>query len=379
MKKLLPLLLFLLLLPAFSALGEAADITGQCAFSFAQGSVGQGDMRDESYLTFYHGRYLEITAPKGQPCHGVNLCLSGKDMGYCIETLNEEGKWQQVLEDHRGYANSYLALPGLSHFRIALSSGEKISIAEIRLLGEGNLPAWVQDWKPFEGKADLMVLSAHADDELLFLGGTIPYYAAQRGMRVIVCYMTNQTPCRRNELLDGLWHCGIREYPSIGVFPDGKNYSLMDNYSFWGKEKVHAYVTGLFRRYQPDVVITHDVKGEYGHGAHRTTADAAIHAVTLAADAAYAPEKGKSWQVKKLYLHLYKENALEMDWRRPLEAFQGKTAFQVADEAFKMHKSQQSNGLIVQDWGEYANNRYGLYFSTVGLDEEKNDFFENIP
>ena len=142
---------------------------------------------------------------------------------------------------------------------------------------------------------------------------------------------------------------------------------------------MHAYVTGLFRRYQPDVVITHDVKGEYGHGAHRTTADAAIHAVTLAADAAYAPETGESWQVKKLYLHLYTENALEMDWRRPLEAFQGKTAFQVADEAFKMHKSQQSNGLIVQDWGEYANNRYGLYFSTVGPDEEKNDFFENIP
>ena len=37
------------------------------------------------------------------------------------------------------------------------------------------------------------------------------------------------------------------------------------------------------------------------------------------------------------------------------------------------------NGLIVQDWGEHANNRFGLYLSTVGFDLWHNDFFENIP
>ena len=299
MKKLLWLLI-LFLIPCLSASAEAQDIAGKCSFTFASGSRGQGDMRDQSYLTYYNGRYLEVKTPEEAPCYGVYLCLSGDDVGYCIQTQDAEGNWEIFRQDDRGYVNSYLRLPGLQHFRIALSSGEKISIAELRLLGEGEIPKWVQDWKDFEGKADLMVLSAHADDELLFFGGTIPYYTAERGMKVIVCYMTHQTPCRRNELLDGLWHCGVREYPSMGVFPDGKNNSLESNYDFWGKEKVHQYVTALFRKYQPEVVVTHDVKGEYGHGAHKTTADTAKLAIELAADKAYAPELGESWQVKKL-------------------------------------------------------------------------------
>ena len=78
------------------------------------------------------------------------------------------------------------------------------------------------------------------------------------------------------------------------------------------------------------------------------------------------------------YLHLYRENALTLDWRQPLSAFDGQTAFDVAKAAFDCHKSQKSNGLIVQDWGPYANNVFGLYYSAVGPDEQGNDLFEHI-
>lgn len=373
------LLLSLLLLPGMIALGEAEDMTEQCTLVFAPASKGKTNLRDGDHLTVYEGRYLEIIAPEGKPCFGLYLCFSGTDTFYSLQRQNAEGGWETFYEDQRGYVNSYLPLEGLSHFRIALQSGEKILLSEIALLGEGEIPSWVQDWKDFEGKADLMVITAHADDEILFFGGTIPYYAAEQGKKVIVCYMTKQTPCRRNELLDGLWLCGVREYPDLGIFPDGKNYSLGDNDAFWGKKKIEQYVTALFRKYQPDVVVTHDVKGEYGHGAHRSTSAAAMKAVELAADGAYAPETGEAWQVKKLYLHLYKENEIIMDWRKPLEAFGGLTAHDVATAAFDCHASQKSNGLIVQDWGQYANNRFGLYFSSVGADIEKQDFFENIP
>ena len=67
-----------------------------------------------------------------------------------------------------------------------------------------------------------------------------------------------------------------------------------------------------------------------------------------------------------------------MDWRKPLASFDGRTAFDIAEAAFACHKSQKSNGLIVQDWGQYANNRFGLYATAVGPDVEKNDLFENI-
>lgn len=381
MKKIaLCLLLACLLSPLLSAQAETAqDLTARCTFSFAPGSKGRDTLWDHSYLTYYTGKYLEIALPTAEPCYGVYVCFAGREAPFRIEGKNAQGAWETVAEDSRCYANSYVPLPGLTSLRIVPAREETISIAEITLLGAGDRPAWVQDWRPFEGKADLLVLSAHADDELLFFGGVIPYYAGEMQKRVIVCYLTDQTSCRRNELLDGLWLCGVREYPSMGVFKDIKNNSLGDSYGFWGEKPVVDYVTSLFRTYRPEVVVTHDLRGEYGHGAHRVCADAAIKAYTLAADAANQPSLGEAWQVKKLYLHLYAENAVTMNWRQPLEAFHGRTAFDMAKAAFDCHASQKSNGLIVQDDGPYANNRFGLYASDVGPDAGKQDLFEHIP
>ena len=378
MKKIWMLLMLLFLLLPAAALGEAQDITKQCVFSYAPGSKDKKTMQDQSYLTYYTGKYLEITAPEHAPCYGLYISFAGREQPYAVEKMNENGTWSPVFVDDRCYANSYVPLDGLQRFRIVPKRDKTISIAEIRLLGEGDIPSWVQDWKPFEGKADLMVLSAHGDDELLFFGGVIPYYAGEMQKNVIVCYLTDQTSCRRNELLDGLWLCGVRSYPSMGVFKDIKNDSLGDSYGFWGKAPIVEYITSLVRKYQPDVMVTHDIRGEYGHGAHRVCADVSMQVFSQAADAGYRPDLGEAWQIKKLYLHLYKENELIMDWRKPLASFDGRTAFDIAEAAFACHKSQKSNGLIVQDWGQYANNRFGLYATTVGSEVEKNDLFENI-
>jgi LmbE family N-acetylglucosaminyl deacetylase len=372
MKRLFLALLLLLFLCTFAlADGTAQDITKQCTFTYAPRSTDRSTMQDSSYLTYYTGSWLEVTTPV--PCHGLYVSFAGREAPYLVQTLNEQGAWETLLQDERCYANSYVELPGVTHIRLMLESREDIKIAEIHLFGEGEKPAWVQDWQPFEGKADLLVLSAHGDDELLFFGGIIPYYTAERQMNVIVCYLTDQTSCRRNELLDGLWTCGVRAYPSMGVFKDIKNNSLGDSYGFWGEKPVVEYITSLYQKYQPEVVLTHDLKGEYGHGAHRVCADASIKAINKA-------NQGENpWQVKKLYLHLYKENAITFDWRQPLAAFDGQTAFDVAAAAFKCHQSQQSNGLRVEDSGSYACNRFGLYYSTVGYDHAQADLFTNVP
>ena len=367
------LLLLAALLVLLCAAAQAEEITSVCAFSYPPGATGKKDMGDANYLTYYSGKYLEITTPETQPCYGLYLCFSQREVPYVVQTLNDQGQWETLLLDDRCYANSYVELPGVTHLRVKPESAEKINIAEIHLFGEGELPGWVQTWQPFEGKADLLVLSAHGDDELLFFGGIIPYYAGEMQKNVIVCYLTDQTSCRRNELLDGLWLCGVRAYPSMGVFKDIKNYSLGDSYSFWGEKAVVEYITGLYQQYQPEVVLTHDLKGEYGHGAHRVYADAAIQAIDQAA------QGDNPWQVKKLYLHLYKENAITFDWRQPLSAFGGQSAYDVARAAFACHKSQQSNGLRVEDSGSYACNRFGLYYSAVGADSGEPDLFDNIP
>ena len=131
----------------------------------------------------------------------------------------------------------------------------------------------------------------------------------------------------------------------------------------------------------PEVVVTHDVNGEYGHGAHKVAADAAQRCIALAADAAWQDEQlayKQPWQVKKLYLHLYELGQLRMDWRVPLDAFDGKTAFDMAEAAFQCHTSQLKTGYCVEDFGPYDNAVFGLTFSAVGEDQDKNDFFEHI-
>ena len=86
-------------------------------------------------------------------------------------------------------------------------------------------------------------------------------------MNVVVAYMSYSNTTRRSELLNGLWHMGLRQYPVIGDFGDVYMRSLDDAYAHWTKRKSRAYITELIRQYKPDVMITHDINGEYGHGA----------------------------------------------------------------------------------------------------------------
>ena len=63
-----------------------------------------------------------------------------------------------------------------------------------------------------------------------------------------------------------------------------------------------------------------------------------------------------------------------------LDAFGGKTAFEVADAAWLCHRSQAAMGKYqVYTEGPYDSQIFGLYRSTVGPDREHDDFFENIP
>ena len=82
--------------------------------------------------------------------------------------------------------------------------------------------------------------------------------------------------------------------------------------------------------------------------------------------------------MKKLYLHLYHENPIEMDWHQPLQAYGGKTGYEMACIGYAEHKSQQ-DFYQMQQGGKYDNAKFGLAYTTVGLDTGKRDFFEHIP
>lgn len=108
-----------------------------------------------------------------------------------------------------------VALNGKNHFRLVGISEKKsyLKLNEVFVFSDGDCLDWVQQWEPTPKKADLLLLVAHPDDELIFFGGTIPTYAVEKNMNVVVAYMSYSNTTRRSELLNGLWHMGLRQYP----------------------------------------------------------------------------------------------------------------------------------------------------------------------
>ncbi len=394
----LPVLLLVLLLAAPAMAQEAMDITASCTVEATASSNKAARLTDRKYATAWTSNKQKapaITITAGsEGAYGMYICFGDKTAPWQLQ-VQQDGKWVAVHEDNGIYAHVYVPLNGVKKFRITPTTDKQttLCVSEIYVLGAGDVPAWVQQWQPAPQKADLMLLAAHPDDELLFFGGAIPYYAGELKKDVVVAYMTYATFERRSELLDGLWACGLTTYPEIGTFYDGYSSNLSGGYDKWGKKNVTTYITGILRKYQPDVVVTHDINGEYGHGAHRVCADALQICVGYAADSTRYPDQVSlygTWQVKKLYLHLAKEGAIHMDWRLPLEAFDGQSGFDVAAEAYKHHLSQQDKGQKSKVTGKfevfvvepedslYSCFDFGLVHTTVGNDVLKNDFLENV-
>ncbi len=347
-----------------------------------QAANGESTARilDESYstkITFLEDNPLTITAADGSDLYGIYVVWAAVPDEWtltCDNTVYSCGK--------EGFLHEYIAIPdGTKSAELKLSN--KAAICYIKGYSKGELPADVQVWKPVCDKADMLLLSSHADDEILFFGGILPEYAGERGLRVQVVYFSNYfggTVIREHEKLDGLWHAGVRNYPVNGDFPDEYADNLEQAKQLYGYEETLAFVVEQIRRFKPQICIAQDENGEYGHGTHMLTAAAMEEAVGISMDSSRYPESEAqygAWNVPKTYLHLYGENKIKLDCRKPLELFDGKTALEVAQESYKKHVSQQWCWFYVSDTYEYSIADFGLFRTTVGEDTG-NDMMEHI-
>lgn len=297
-------------------------------------------------------------------------------------TLTEGGR--RLPCGRNAVLHEYIPLSGTQNeFFLELPPGS--AVCEIALYTEGRLPDSVQIWEPPCAQADLLLFPTHGDDEHLFFGGIMPYYAGELGLKVQVAYLTNHKYTEKHrvhEILDGLWTVGIRAYPVFSEFPDVYAGSLEEAERIYEKEAVAAWQVETIRRFRPSVIVGHDFDGEYGHGAHMLNARMLAEAVPAAADAAQYPESAAeygAWNTPKLYIHLYEENTLYMDWENlKLSSFGGRTALEMAREGYRCHLSQQHWSFAVRTDGYGDCRCFGLYRSTVGADVRKDDLFENI-
>ena len=395
MKKwLIGLLLALLMLGMANVAlaAEAADITDECNFTVSSTKFKYTQMTDKKYTSYMYTNKVKnpsvavSTKDKDVLIGAVYVCFGNLPDSYVIQTSDNGKDWFTVAEGPR-YLHAYVKLEEPSRYvRVAVDTDLKyeLYINEFFVLGVGDKPDWVQDWQPTPEKADIMFIATHPDDELIFFGGAIPTYAAEKKLDVVVAYFTSSNTTRSSELLNGLWHMGVRTYPVIGTFRDNKAANMTKAYTnAGGKTKVNEWFVSLYRQYKPEVVVTQDVDGEYGHSQHKMVSDAAYNAIALAANedefidstVAYG-----TWEVKKFYRHLWPENQITFDWTVPLASMNGSSGIELASEAYVLHhKTQAASGFSVDTTGvEYDNTLFGLVYSTVGEDVEKNDFLENI-
>ena len=324
------------------------------------------------------------------------------DVEYGPYTLVNEDSGKTFRCGENRFLHEYIDLTeifGQAPKKASLHFGEDApKLQELRAFTLGDPPADVQRWRtaPAEG-VDLMLFSAHSDDEQLFFAGVLPYYGGELGYDVQVAYLTrhaNYGTTRPHEALDGLWACGVTIYPVFGDFLDYYTESLSTAYQSYAnrgidQEQLLSYVVEQLRRAKPLVALGHDVNGEYGHGMHRMYSELLQKAVEVSGDPTAFPESAEAygtWDVPKTYLHLYPEGKIHMNWDQPLEHFDGMTAYEVSKElGYPAHVSQYDGFSWYMHGHDTAEDiphigpcDYGLYRTTVGPDQEGTDLFEHL-
>ena len=329
------------------------------------------------------------------------------DLEYGEYTVTDNVTGDMITAGQYGFLHEYIDLEeafGYCPTSVTLQfKNGAVRLSELYVFSSGEAPDYVQLWQPpLDGKTDLLLLAAHGDDDQLFFAGLFPYYAKDQGYAVQVVYMTdhrNNTYKRTHEMLNGLWATGVTAYPVFGVFDDFLIESLNGTYQEFArlghsKNELQEFVITQLRRFKPQVVVGHDIEGEYGHGMHMVYTDTLIQVLPLANDPSAFPEVAEEygvWDVPKTYLHLYEENPIVIDYDTPLDSWDGLSAFQVTQKyGYPCHESQQwtwftgwingkSNEITKASQIEtYNPSHFGLYRSTVGADVQKNDFMENI-
>ena len=412
LKRISILLCCLLVLPlippkAAASTVTAADITASTTI-VSSGFNNSSFLTDGNTKTYYSSSgNASITLTNSAGIAGIYLLF---DEIYGSYTIKDNGTGTTITAGEQNYLHEFVQLDAAfgtlpTSITIAFSNGS-VRLSELYAFSQGQTPDFVQVWnKPLEGGADLVLFATHGDDDQLYFAGLLPYYAGELGYRVQVVYMTGHrsgagnSKVRMHEMLNGLWAVGVTAYPVFGDFADFRIDSKQDTYNKYlntygvTQNDLQRFVVEQVRRFKPLVAVGHDPNGEYGHGMHQVYSELLRNAVTLTNDPEAFPESAAKyglWEIPKVYLHLYDKNTITMDYDRPLEHFNGMTAFEATQKlGFAAHESQIK---YFGDWLYGYNNeitkatqikqynpcKFGLYHSSVGEDVEKKDLFEHI-
>jgi mycothiol conjugate amidase Mca len=167
----------------------------------------------------------------------------------------------------------------------------------------------------------LMAIHAHPDDEAIGTGGILARYSDE-GVRTIlvtctdgaageIAAATNVSPdqlaaVREQELRRACEILGVTRLELLGYRDSGMANTPDNEHPDAFAQADLAAATGrlvaLVRRYRPQVMVTYDENGFYGHPDHVNANRIAVRAFAAAGDSAAYPEHGpEPWAPSKLY------------------------------------------------------------------------------
>ncbi len=195
------------------------------------------------------------------------------------------------------------------------------------------------DITPLDHPRRLLLVHAHPDDETIGTGATMARYAAEGALVTLVtCTLGEEGEILVPELEhlasdkdDGLGQHRIGELAAAcealrvtdhrflggpGRWRDSGMIGTPQNDRpdvFWQADFTEAVrdLVGTVREVRPQVVVTYDERGGYGHPDHIQAHRVATAAFDAAGDPTYAPELGETWRASKLYHSAFPKSVLQ--------------------------------------------------------------------
>jgi LmbE family N-acetylglucosaminyl deacetylase len=167
----------------------------------------------------------------------------------------------------------------------------------------------------------LMTVHAHPDDESISTGGLYAL-CADRGIRTVLVTCTggeageiapdtlpeehDLAEARERELLEACGILGIQHLEMLGYRDSGMDGTdangHQDAFANVDVEVASRRLASLIRAHRPDVLITYDEYGFYGHPDHIMANRITVRAFALSADrSVHLPAGDPPWSVSKLY------------------------------------------------------------------------------
>ncbi|MCR6030616.1 N-acetyl-1-D-myo-inositol-2-amino-2-deoxy-alpha-D-glucopyranoside deacetylase [Nocardioides sp. zg-579] len=204
----------------------------------------------------------------------------------------------------------------------------------------------------------LLLVHAHPDDETIGQGATMAKYVAEgRGVTLVTCTAGEMGEIlvpelahlaadqedtlgehRRGEIANAMAELGVTDHRWLGGFgtyrdsgmawhPDG--HAIGDPEviakhpnAFWNADLTEAAdrLVPVIREVQPQVLVTYDQFGGYGHPDHIQAHRVAMYAAQLAAVPSYRLDLGEPWEIAKIYWGAMSESRMRQGLRMLREA-----------------------------------------------------------